>query len=448
MNRMLQILIAVLVALTAAACGSDSQLPVATGKGSVRMINAIPTSPQISFLIEERRLGSFAYKSGSLPANWDDLQYTFNFEISRPQQIEQDRIASRSVDVARDVEYTFVVRGGLEAPIVDVWEIPERVFGAGETFFEMRIGHAADALGPVDVYLGLASGAPDLGDLVATLAPGEVSAPEDREQDSYVVTITPAGNPAEIIYQSVPNVVLAGQSALITIFEGDANDTAPVTIRVFNQQGGTLPLADARFPPTARFVHATTQLGTVDLYDDEAISNRIVADLAFGDVTGDIDVAVGEVPITATAPGNVGAILLEDTLVSLAGARVNYYLTVSSDEVDGFPTFVDRRPIETVAQLTFFHSASNHGFVDLYVVESGNSITEALPRQAGLGYGLQTQALGFTAGSYDVYITPTREKTVLDGPVSLEAALGDVFEAVLLDRVDPALAEFKLLPAP
>lgn len=441
-------LLAIIAATTVAGCGGDSSLPEATGDGTVRMINAIPTSPEVGFLIEERVIGTVAYKSNSSPQSWDDLTYTFNFDISRLQQSEATRIASQFLDVTRDVEYTFVLRGSVDAATVDVWEIPERSFSGTETIFEMRIGHAADALGSVDVYLGLESAAPDIGDLVATLAPGEVSTPADVEQDAYIVTITSAGNPADVLYQSLPTEIVANQSALIMVFEGDANDTAPVTIRIFNERGLSSPLTDARFPPTTRFVHATMDLGTSDIYDDAALQNRIVADLAFGDVTGDIDMAVGELTITATAPGNIGAIQFEDNLTTFAGSHLNYYFTVLADELAGAQVAVDRRSIETIARLTFFHSASNHEFVDLYVVDAGTAIDDSFPRQIGLSYGLQTSSIGLRAGSYDIYITTAGEKTVLDGPISVEMALGDVFEAVLLDRVDPSLAEFKLFPPP
>jgi len=448
MTRMLQALLATFIAIAIVACGSDSKLPVASGKGKIRMINALPTSPDIAFLIEERTLDNVVYKTNSSPGQWDDLTYTFNFDIRRPLQAESTRIASRSLDVVRDVEYTFVVRGPLDAATVDLWEIPVRSFSGNETIFEMRVGHTAESLGAVDVYLGLESAAPDLGNLVATLAPGEVSSPADVEQDTYIVTITSSGNPGDILYQSVPAQIVSNQSVLVTVFDGDANDTAPATIRIFNEQGLSSARPDARFPPTARFVHATTDLGTADIYDDAALQNRIVADFAFGEVTGDIDMATGELTITATAPGNIGAILLEDTLTTFAGSRVNYYFTVLGDELTGAQVPVDRRSRETEARLTFFHSASNHNFVDLYVIEAGASVEDSLPRQIGLGYGLQTQSVRLDAGSYDIYVTAAGEKTVLDGPISLEAALGDVFEAVLLDRVDPSLAEFKLFPPP
>jgi hypothetical protein len=448
MTRLSQVLVFFVAAFTIGACGTESRLPVASGDGTIRMINAIPTSPEIGFLIEERALDGVAYKSNSTPESWDDLEYTFNFEISRPPLGQRTRIASQFLDVVRDIEYTFVVRGSLDAPTVDVWEIPERSFSGTETIFEMRVGHAADALGPVDVYIDLEGIDPAPGAEVATLAPGEVSTPTDVEENDYVVTITSAGNPADVLFQSVPTRILASQSVLVTVFEGDANDTAPVAARLFNQQGASFGVTDARFPPTARFVHATLDLGTSDIYDDAALQNRIVADLAFGDITGYIDMALGEITITATAPGNTGAIQLEDTLTTFAGSHVNYFFTVLSDELVGAQVSVDRRSIETSARLTFFHSASNHDFVDLYVVESGTAIDDVLPRQIGLGYGLQAPAVSFDAGSYDIYVTAAGEKTILDGPVSLEASLGDVFEGVLLDRVDPTLAEFKLFPQP
>ena len=446
MARISRALAAIIVAFAIGACGSDSSLPVATGKASIRMINAIPTSPEIGFLIEERALDAVRYKSNTSHESWDDLEYTFNFEINRPFENELTRIASQFLDVTREIEYTFLVRGSLDAAVVDVWQIPERSFSGSETIFEMRVGNAADALGLVDVYVGLEGVDPVLGAQVASLAPGEVSAPTDIEEDVYVVTITAAGDPANILFQSVPTRILANQSVIVTAFAGDANDTAPVTVRLFNQLGASSAVTDARFPPTARLIHATSDLGTSDVYDDAALQNRIVADLAFGDITGDIDVAVGEVPITATAPGNVGAILLEDTLTTFAGSRLNYYLTVLSDEVVGSQVFVDRRPVETIARLTFFHSAINHELVDLYVVDAGTTIDDVFPRLITATYGLQAPEIRLDAGSYEIYVTTAGEKTILDGPVSLEVALGDVFEAVLLDRVDPSLAEFKLFP--
>jgi hypothetical protein len=411
MTRLSRVLLAAIVAITIGACGSESQFPVATGKGTIRMINAVPTSPDIVFRIEERRIDTVAYRNNSAPQQWDDLEYTFNFEYARLLGLDPTRIASQLLDVVRDTEYTLVLRGSLETPTVNIWEIAERSFTDADTVFEMRLGHAADVLGPIDVYIGTEGVAPAPGAQAATLAPGEVSIPSDIEAGTYVITVTTAGDAADILFESVPAQIAAGQSLLMTI-------------------------------------HATTDLGTSDIYDDEALQNRIVADLAFGDITGDIDVALGDIPITATAPGNVGAIQFEGTLATVVGGRVNYYLSELAGEIVGTPVRFDRRPIETFAQLTFFHSSTNHRLVDLYVVDADATIDDTLPRAAGLVYLQQIPPIALNEGSRDIYITTSGEKTVVEGPIRLEAAFGDVYEAVLLDRVDPSLAELKFFPAP
>lgn len=450
MKRICIALIALIVANGITACGGDSSLPVATGKGSVRAINAIPTSPEFGFLIEERLLDGIRYKTNSSPRDWDDLHYIFNFEVLLAGDFTTTRVASEALDVVADVEYTFLIAGSLATPTITVWEIAEREFSGTETIFEMRIGHAADAMGPVDVYVALEGIAPVLGEQVATLAPGEVSAATDLEQDNYVVTMTAVDDPATVIYQSVPGFIVSNQSVLITVFEGDANDTAPFTLRIFNHLGSSAAIPDERFPPTARFVHATMDLATSDIYDDALLQNQIASDFAFGDVTADIDVGVGESTLTFTAAGNPGAILLESALTAFDGTRVNYYMTVTlaDNSLLGAPLIVDRRSIETIARLTFFHSAINNQLVDLYVVGADELIDEALPRQIFLAYGSQTGAIALTEGSFDVYITTSGEKTILDGPFRIDVSLGDVFQGVLIDRVDPTLAEFRIFPPP
>ncbi len=450
MKRVCIALIALIVANGITACAGESSVPVATGKGSVRTINAIPTSPEFGFLIEERLLDGVSYKSNSSPRNWDDLHYIFNFEVRLAGDITATRVASEALDVVADVEYTFLISGSLATPTITIWEIAERDFSGTETIFEMRIGHAADALGPVDVYVALDGTAPVLGEQVATLAPGEVSTATDLEQESYVITVTAVDDPTTVIYQSVPTFIVSNQSVLVTVFEGDANDTAPFTLKIFNQVGSSVTVPDERFLPTARFVHATMDLAMSDIYDDVLLQNQIASDFAFGDVTGDIDVAVGESQITFTAAGNPGAILLEANLTAFGGTRVNYYVTVgvADNSLLGAPLIVDRRSVETVARFTFFHSAINNQLVDLYVVDADALIDEALPRQISLPYGRQTGSVTLAEGSFDVYITTSGEKTILDGPVRIDASLGDVFEGVLIDRVDPTLAEFKIFPPP
>ena len=245
---MMRLPVALILAITLLGCHGETSRPEAGGKGTVRAINAIATSPDMSFLIEQRAIGNVSYKNNTSPQSWDDISYTFSFDVLLSGGGGITRIASQPLDVIADTEHTLVIRGDLQSPTVTVWEIPQREFGEGATVFELRVGHASASMGTVDVYFALEGVAPEVGQQIATLAPGEVTAPADYDRDTYVLTVTRAGDPNDVLFQSAPALIVDSQSALITLFDGDANDPSPFFARLFNQvgQGTNLPddLAD------------------------------------------------------------------------------------------------------------------------------------------------------------------------------------------------------------
>ena len=322
-------LLTLIATLAIAACGSDSSLPVATGKGSVRAINAIPTSPEIAFLIEERLLSGMVYKAATNPFDWDDLDYLFNFEYQPPGILaERVRFATLPLGVQVDTVHTMLVWGDFSDPTITLWEWPEREFNENDTVFELRVSNGAPGLGNIDIYYAEEGVPPALGQAVGHGRTGRGIRP-DRFRNRGMGGDGHAGRrpvhdiAAVLARTRLPPAIRAAD----VIFEGDANDTAPVTARRFNNLGSTVVLPDVRFPPTRRFIHGTMDLETVDIYDDEAVSNRIVAGLAFGEFTDDVDVAVGDLPITVTAQNNTGAILFESTYQVVAGTRLNTYFS-------------------------------------------------------------------------------------------------------------------------
>jgi hypothetical protein len=445
---MIRLPVALLVALTLLGCHGETSRPEASGKGAIRAINAIATSPEIAFLIEERLLGNVNYKNNSAPASWDDISYTFSFDAVLAGDLAGTRIARQPLEVVADMEYTMVILGDLTAPSIATWEIPQREFGDGSSVFELRIGHASASMGTVDIYFAPDGVTPVLGEQIARLAPGEVTTSADYDSAAHVLTVTTAGDPGDVLFRTAPSTFAAAQSFLITLFDGDGNDPSPFFARSFNQIGLGTSLPDDRVLPTARYIHGTTDLATSDIYDDAALTNRVFTGLAFGDATGHIDTPVGDIPISFTAVDNVGSILFETTLTSTRGTRLNVYMTRSDQGLIGQRIIVDRRSVETFAKLSFFHSAANHGSVDLYIVESGESIDEARPARVGLDPGLPSDTIAIAAGDYDLYVTTAGEKSVLDGPVPFTASLGAVSEGILIDRTDPNLAEFRILPPP
>src|SRR5210317_2083070 len=101
--------VVVLIAAMLVAGCSESKLPAATGKASLRAINAVVTAPEVSFLIEERFLHSVAYRQLSSSSRFDDLSYSFNFDVRYAGETESQRIASTFVEVVPDLDYVFVL---------------------------------------------------------------------------------------------------------------------------------------------------------------------------------------------------------------------------------------------------------------------------------------------------------------------------------------------------
>ena len=251
-------------ALALGACTSDSQLPSPTGKGTLRAVNAIPDSPEVRFLIEERLLGSMVYKASTAPFQFDDFEYNFNFEVRLPGESEPTRVATEVLQVEKDRDFTFVVTGDYMNPEITVWAIDKREWAEDATTFEIRFAHLLASLGTasVDIYYDETVEPAVVSNKVATLAYGEVSAPQDFATGDYTMTITAAGDINNVLYSSGSVPILASNSYLTTAFDGNANDTFPIVVAITNSEGvrGTLP--DVNSLPTARFVHAAYSLPT------------------------------------------------------------------------------------------------------------------------------------------------------------------------------------------
>ena len=147
------------VALALSGC-AESQRPESTGKGSVRAINAIVDSPDLVFRNEERSQGNIGFRTTVGFTNWDDLEYTFNFDIFLPDEDDAIRLASQFVDVIVDTEYSLALVGSLDDPSVIMWEDAERSWEGTETVFEADFVHLSPMTGQVDVYFVLDGAAP------------------------------------------------------------------------------------------------------------------------------------------------------------------------------------------------------------------------------------------------------------------------------------------------
>ena len=432
------------------ACAEDSSLPTPSGQGRVRAINAIPTSPSISFLIEERLTGSMDFRSSTSPNLWDDLEYTFNFEVTLASGQAPTRVASQFIDVVADRDYTLVVSGALASPDVTVWESGVREWSGNETVFEMRFGHMSPALGDVDLYFAPPGTAPMVGMEIATLSFGDVTPVVDYEAVEMVVTITAPGDPATVLFESDALTLTATNSYVMSTFDTTPNDLSGVAVTLFNlgaSSGGAI--ADVRVDSAGRFFHASRDFGDADIYVDDPPMTPLVQNHMFRDVTGDLSIPAGDLPVTYTAAGNIGSILIDEDRVIPLGTRINFYVVRNLDDEDVLSIgAINRRPIETQSILYLTNTAADNNAVDVYVIPPGESVDDNFPIFTGLPTLFPLARVPLIPDTYDLYLTVPTEKTVLFGPLNFDALDAGITEIVIYDTVDPAVPEAVIIPPP
>ena len=427
------------------ACGKDPDLPEATGKASVRAINGISSSQEISVLIEERAIGTATYTGTTPSARYDDLEYTFNIEAFYAGETSLRRIASQFIDFEADKDYTLLVSGSLASPEIALWEGDERSFDAADTVFEARFAHASDSLGTVDYYFADEAVVPVLGNQAATLSFGEISAATDYEAGDYVLTITAAGDPGTVIYQSDTTTFAAQSSLIVTSFDGNATTAAPVVVRAINTLGSNITVPDAGIPPTIEFVNASMDLGTTDIYDDELLTSQIVTNHAYLDQSAELDISVGDNIFYFTPVGDTATVLLEGTVPAFGGTRYRLVAVGPAGDFNARVVVPDRQPVETHAKLLLFNAAYNFEFLDVYAVEPDTTIDDVFPIRSGLASLQSVASAQLATGSYDIYITEFQQKVVLAGPYRIDVVVGDIVDALIVDTVDPAVLDVLFL---
>ena len=420
---------------------AETSLPEASGKGSISALNAIPGSPILTFLIEERTLGVAGYKGSVARQSFDDLSYNFNFDFRFLGDIETTRIATHFTDMVADTDYTLVLTGSVAAPVVTQWERPEREWMDTETVFEVAFAHLSPGLGDVDVYLAPIGTDPVLGEERAKPSFGDRVPEIDLESAEYEVTITARDDPATILYKSANVIFSARVSYLIGIFDADAAITGNISVRLITRTGSSSELPDPGFLPTLRTVHAAFGTENIDIYRDEDFTAPVFSNLGFGETTGDLPVPAETVAYTYTAVGNPGAIIDEKPQVTLAGQRSSTILAgMQGTNLRRIFLAGNRRSLVTHAKLRVIHAAANFDTLDFYFVETGTDITDLSPTIGGLSFPTGTDFSAQLANNYDVILTLPDEKTLLAPPMRIDLVNGDVVEALIMDTVDPMVA--------
>jgi hypothetical protein len=416
----------------------ESQFPEATGKGSLRGINAIITAPDVRYMIEESTTSRvpLGFKD-TTTFRFDNLSYAVNFDAQLAGDIELTRIATVSVDVVANTAYIFALTGAFASPTVLQLEYPERQWTGNETVFEGRALHLSTTAGELDVYFAARGTAPVLGNARASIGFGEISPPFEPTAGDYELILTAHDDPNDIRYRSRTITQSAATSVIYSVFDPDPSITGNLSVRVMATSGGGAELSDADSPPEIRVMHAAFGTGNTDLYIDDDFTAPFLSDLAFGEVSPYLAFTTDETPMTFTPTGDPGVLLLEDSLIVFPGTVDTVFLVGTPAEPDIIAIQDNPRPIETTGRIRLVNLADNSDLFDVYIHGAGDLLPDVIPSFVNLPFRSTTSYLNRNADSYEITITEAGEKVAIAPPLSLDLALGDVIDLAILDTADP-----------
>lgn len=401
----------------------------------VAAIHAAPSFGPISFLRERRLESTLNYRSGEVFAFEAD-QYDFNVEVEHPGATERERVATFSQTLSVDTAYYFILAesaGGME-PLIVTRPKPD----PNSDDAEVSLVHAAPSLAGTDVYLtapgadltaanpiGTVDFSGDIGPL--TVAPGD-----------YVLSLTEAGNPANVLLASPTQTFEAGEPNMFVVNDGAGEGVAPYSVTRFGMD--VIPFVDANTQAGLRAIVAAPDKAPRDVVLEGAATTPLFAGLPFATVSDYATVAPGTSTLQVTPAGNPGVVELEITQALLVGRLQTLFVAEGETGLDGYVIAEDYRPIDGEAHLRIYNGASQFDVLDFFVVTpAGTDITNLVPTSE-LGVPGTSAELKLAPGDYELTVRAAGP-TVVAGPVAITLADGGRYSLLAVDGADAASAD-------
>lgn len=363
---------------------------------------------------------------------------------------ECTRVATQSINALDGHEYVVALLGQYNSLSVHVYDDTPHVFdnsttdGDGvDTNMQVQVFNWTSSLGSVDVYIEPPGTNLSVTQVKATLAPGdEFNGLVDS--GTYVMTLTPVGNPSSPIYTS-ENFVLTQQTRVgFALLDGTSELTTNVRVSRFRDQGGDL--LDRRAATLMRAAHVSPSAGNVDIYAQEDYATPLYSNVALNQESAYtlLDPTwLASLELDVTPAGNPGVLLARGQLTLAKGARASYFLVqTATGGVNGIEATDGARRLAPYAQLRPVNSFGQS--LDFFVIPHGNNVYTSTPSQT-----LSTGSIGsFSSlgpGSYDIIVARAGSDTLLYGPRQLDLAGGGIYTIVAVPTAQTTTADLLLL---
>jgi|GEM_PF-2125776 len=405
-----------LVASAITGCESGRERPPGV---AVRVLHAAPARGTLNFLREQRNEMQLDYRQASGVFVWDSDEYDFNVQAIDANGATATLLGGFTQELVPDRQYFFAITeaAGQFRPI-----IVEKAPFTG-TSAEIVAVHAAPSIGPVSVYIEPDGVVPSAVAPLGTIAFGEIIEPATREPGTYRVSLTEAGNPANVLMTSALVTLDQRQSYTFAILD-PADDSIPDVAVAFVGPDPTL-LFDQSTESTLTVINAAADGLPRDVFVDDDFSAPVLAAIPPLIRSEQIEVAAGSRKLSVTPAGNTGTVEAETTQ-TLARSRHNLAL-IGGDpgELKVEFSLDERRRITDHARIMFLNGATQYEYLEYFLVPPGTDVSN-LSSTIILDAPSIGSRLAFPPGDYDLVVREY-EGNVLAGPVPVSLAGSGIY---------------------
>lgn len=418
-------------ALLLAGCDSDSDdssLVVPTS--SLRVIHASPNAPAVNLNVNGSAFTAvqgLAYAEATSVLGVPAATYNVSVDAVLPGDTVTEVVAPVDLVLAENNTVNVVAIGrvggvGDEALAPEVVVTPDADVAATDT--RVQVVHASVAAeqalpGGVSVYVTapgtpLASATP-----LTTFNLRDATDTVTVPAGDYQIRITPAGSTATVVFDS-GTIALPGGADLMVLAVDTTGPGAPVQLLVSTGDADSdFIISDKDAGADLRVVHAAAGVGAAEVFAASASASlpttEVINTILFAatDELNDLTPANDYVlNVNQDGAGAAGA-PISATGVTLAAA--SYYTVLAAGDLGTpnlFPILAedDRRSIATEARVRAVHAASTAGTVDVFVTPTGDvtvasiELGEVAPTVSTFEVADVTGYLSLAAGDYDVRV--------------------------------------------
>ncbi|MEL7296678.1 MAG: DUF4397 domain-containing protein [Pseudomonadota bacterium] len=431
---------ALMAVLLVSACTESQDTP--DGRGNVRAVHALSDVSTVAFLIEERGLADPVFQTITPYSTYDALQYDFNFDFISGLTSETERLATTSIDVVRDTNYTLILTGSGASPRIITVAQPISTFAEEDTDLEVWFANLSGA-GTIDFYIGAAGFDPAAAMPLATgLARDAFSETVSIEAAEVEVVVTVAGDATQEVFRSEAFTLFSQDTVMVNLFDAANTATGDYVVALGGDRNGGR-LVDQSAPTRVRLFHGVSGAGAVDAFIDDETTTPVFSNLAFGEASmlADIPEADDSTAITwnITATGNVGT-SLGTTQQSYPDGSINLLVVTPIPETTDIillPVSDPTRPLFDAGRVGVVNTSQSFEFLDIYFVRSDSTFEDTFPRATNRLRSSNIGQFTLEADTYELVITNSVDDAIVGGPFTLTVERGDITQVVIVESADP-----------